>query len=160
VNCERTRELLNAYLDGELAPDLRAEVAEHLHGCPGCTEALAELETLNRAIGTLPGAAVPDGFAARVRAAAEEGRLLRPGTANRRIRLFGDALTRIAAVLMAVAGLAVGMAMGRTMSAANGYAGASDATESEVLALQTDVLSVIPEGSLSDVFLTLVSEEE
>ena len=160
MDCERTKELLNAYLDGELPPDRRAQVAEHLRGCAACAAALAELEDLNRAIGTLPGAVVPEDFARRVREAAESARVLHLDVASHRVRLFGDALTRIAAVVMAVAGLAVGMAMGQAMSSANGYTAASDAAESEVLALQTGVLSVVSEGSVSDVYLTLVSEDE
>ena len=160
MDCERTRELLNTYLDGELSPDRHAQVAEHLRACAGCAQALAELEGVNRAIGTLAGAAVPEGFARRVREAAESARVLRLETASRRVRLFGDALTRIAAVVMAVAGLAVGMAMGRTLAASNGYAAQLDPAESEVLALQTDALSAVPEGSVSDVYLAFVNEDQ
>ena len=160
MNCERTTELLNAYLDGELSPDQRAQVAEHLSGCAACAEALAGLEGVNRAIGTLDAATVPEGFARRVREAAESGRLLRLQPMRHRVRLFGDALTRIAAVVMAVAGLAVGMAMGRTLWTTNGYTTVEDTSESEVLALQTGVLSVVPEGSVSDVYLELVSDDE
>lgn len=160
MNCEHTRELLNAYLDGELAPARHAQVAEHLRECPGCARTLAELEGVNRAIGALDGMAVPDGFGRRVRQTAESARILHLETANHRVRLFGDALTRIAAVVMAVAGLAVGMAMGGTLGGSNGYPAVSGAAESEVLALQTDVLSAVPEGSVSDVYLAFVSEDE
>lgn len=160
MDCERTRELLNAYLDGELPPDRRADVDAHLCDCAACAAALGELEGLNRAIATLAGAAVPEGFAARVREAAESGRVLRLDTVNHRVRLFGDALTRIAAVVMAVAGIAVGLAMGQNLSATSSYAATSETTESEVLALQTDVLSSVPEGSLSDVYLAFVTEDQ
>ena len=36
MTCERTEELLSAYLEGELAPAERAEVDAHLAGCPEC----------------------------------------------------------------------------------------------------------------------------
>jgi len=160
VNCEHTRGLLNAYLDGQLAPARRAQVAEHLRECAGCARALAALEGVNRAIGALDGMAVPDGFSQRVRQAAESARVLGLESAQRRVHLFGNVLTRVAAVVMAAAGLAVGMAMGGTLAGSNGYAAVSDAAESEVLALQTDVLSAVPEGSVSDVYLAFVSESE
>jgi anti-sigma factor RsiW len=160
VNCERTVELLNAYLDGELPPDRHALVAEHLRGCAACSKALAELEGVNRAIGTMAGAVVPEGFARRVRDAAEPSRMIHLDVTSHRVRLFGDALTRIAAVVMAVAGLAVGLAMGRALPTTNGGTAATDATESQVLALQTDSFSAVPEGSISDVYLTFVSEDE
>ncbi|NLW49422.1 MAG: hypothetical protein GXY85_01080 [Candidatus Brocadiaceae bacterium] len=160
MNCERTRELLNAYLDGELSPERRAKVDEHLRACGACTDVRSQWLRLNRAIGSLPGAKVPDGFARRVRQAAEAGRALRVGRMGRRVRLFGDALTRIAAVFMAVAGVAVGMAMGWTSAAANGHATASDRMESEGIALQTDMPVAMPEDSLSDVYLAFVIDEE
>jgi anti-sigma factor RsiW len=160
VDCECTRELLNAYLDGELPNDRQVEVTDHLRGCAACTKALAELEDLNRVIATLPGATVPEGFARRVREAAEQSRVLQLEAPGHRVRLFGDALTRLAAAVMAVAGLAVGMAMGQALPAANSHAPASDVTDSEVLALQTDGLSAVPEGSLSDVYLAFVSQDQ
>ena len=160
MNCERTRELLNAYLDGELAPARHAQVTEHLRECAGCARALAQLEGVNRAIGALDGMAVPDGFGRRVRQAAESARVLRLEAAAQRVRLFGNALTRIAAVVMVVAGLSVGMAMGGTLAGSNGYAAQADAEESAVLELQTSALSAIPEGSVSDVYLAFVSESE
>jgi anti-sigma factor RsiW len=46
VNCAETRELLHAYLDGELdlVPHLALE--QHLQGCPDCAAELQELQTL------------------------------------------------------------------------------------------------------------------
>ena len=160
MNCEHTRELLNAYLDGELAPTRHAQVAQHLRECAGCARALADLEGVNRAMGALDGMAVPDGFGRRVRQAAESARVLRLESAQRRVHLFGNVLTRVAAVVMAVAGLSVGMAMGGTLAGSNGYAAQSDTEESAVLELQTGALSAVPEGSVSDVYLAFVSESE
>jgi hypothetical protein len=38
MTCERTEELLSAYLEGDLAPAERAEVEAHLAACPECAE--------------------------------------------------------------------------------------------------------------------------
>jgi predicted anti-sigma-YlaC factor YlaD len=52
MTCQRIEELLSAYLEGELAPEVRAEVETHLKSCPECAE-LAGLmkETLAAAAG-------------------------------------------------------------------------------------------------------------
>ena len=36
TSCAETRELLSAYVDGELPPDRAAEVADHLASCAAC----------------------------------------------------------------------------------------------------------------------------
>jgi len=36
MNCEESDRFLDAYLDGELEPDKRAELDQHLAGCPEC----------------------------------------------------------------------------------------------------------------------------
>lgn len=38
MTCERIEELLSAYLEDELAPAEKAEVAAHLAACPACAE--------------------------------------------------------------------------------------------------------------------------
>jgi len=46
MNCGEARELLSAYLDGELAPDRRQRVHEHLDACDACSRELAALKGL------------------------------------------------------------------------------------------------------------------
>jgi anti-sigma factor (TIGR02949 family) len=40
MNCEESDRFLDAYLDGELEPDKRAELDQHLAGCPECKQKL------------------------------------------------------------------------------------------------------------------------
>ena len=40
MKCEETRELLDAFHDGELQPATRAAVETHLRSCPSCSAAL------------------------------------------------------------------------------------------------------------------------
>ena len=47
MDCEKTRENLDAYLDGELDEREKAAVEEHLAACTGCA---AELERLRRLV--------------------------------------------------------------------------------------------------------------
>ena len=41
--CAEIVELVTDYLEGALPPDARARVEEHLAGCDGCTEYLAQI---------------------------------------------------------------------------------------------------------------------
>ncbi len=51
MDCGKTRELLAAYHDGELAPADRARVEEHLRGCGECSAALARLAEIDAGVG-------------------------------------------------------------------------------------------------------------
>jgi anti-sigma factor RsiW len=50
MHCERARELLSAYHDGELVPDERRGVADHVATCRACSDILADYGRLGRAI--------------------------------------------------------------------------------------------------------------
>ncbi len=54
MTCERTEELLSAYLEGELAPAERAEVEAHLAACPECAELAALVREGMAAAAALP----------------------------------------------------------------------------------------------------------
>jgi hypothetical protein len=59
LNHSKVREMLSAYLDGELEPSLARAVEEHLRGCAECTGYLERLRGLNESIrSTRP--AMPD----------------------------------------------------------------------------------------------------
>jgi anti-sigma factor RsiW len=60
---ERQQERLSAYLDGELAPAERPELARHLATCPECTVELAQLQRVRALLGALPAPAMPGSFA-------------------------------------------------------------------------------------------------
>lgn len=53
MNCERTRDLLDAFHDDELTPDLRGPVASHLEACDDCAEALGDLAAVDTALGAV-----------------------------------------------------------------------------------------------------------
>lgn len=56
MKCKHCRDLLSAYLDGELAPSARERVGAHLEICAACR---AELESLRVTAGLLAGVEVP-----------------------------------------------------------------------------------------------------
>jgi anti-sigma factor RsiW len=65
MDCRGVAELLSAYLDGQLAGEVRRQVAAHLKTCSACQEELAWLARLDAALGALE-SPVPPGLAERV----------------------------------------------------------------------------------------------
>ena len=64
-NCEKIREMLEAYADGELTEQKKALVEQHVAHCPHCAALLDEYLALNAAIADCAVQA-PEGFAERV----------------------------------------------------------------------------------------------
>jgi len=96
MDCEKTREELSAYLDGEMEPGEAELIERHLEGCKPCS---AELESLRATVGlvrSLPKVEAPAALRGRVFSAVAR----RPG----RVRLPGAfaLLTAAALVLVAV----------------------------------------------------------
>jgi predicted anti-sigma-YlaC factor YlaD len=51
--CQDVVQLITAYLDGDLPDDMRADVDEHLDGCDGCRNVLAQWRTIIALAGRL-----------------------------------------------------------------------------------------------------------
>ena len=60
LSCHEVVELVTDYLEGALAPDLRARVEEHLAGCDGCTRYLEQMREMIRLTGMLTEEQIPD----------------------------------------------------------------------------------------------------
>lgn len=56
------REILSALIDGELSPDERRWVHEHLQGCDDCRDALEEFGHIHGLVGELPRLVAPLAF--------------------------------------------------------------------------------------------------
>jgi anti-sigma factor RsiW len=63
---EHPEELLSAYLDGEVTPDERAYVEEHLTTCPSCRAEFDEERDVRAAVRELPPVDPPFGFFERI----------------------------------------------------------------------------------------------
>lgn len=99
MTCDDARDLLEAYLDGELAAEDRSRVEAHLPGCAACSSELTSLRALAdrvRAVGRLP---MPDGLTERVAAAVARSEPVRTDR-----RLFGRMVASHLAAAMAGAG--------------------------------------------------------
>lgn len=60
------REILSALIDGELAPDERRLVHEHLQTCEQCREILDEFSHIHGLVGELPRLVAPESFVSEV----------------------------------------------------------------------------------------------
>jgi len=61
LRCQEIIELVTDYVEGAMAPDLRASFGAHLAGCPHCTAYLEQMEAMIRVTGTIePGALSAD----------------------------------------------------------------------------------------------------
>lgn len=80
MDCEKTGKLLGAYVDDEVASDLRGEIEAHVAVCGDCRAELLELQELAAALGRFDAVAVPHGLWCAI-----EERLERPA---KPIRLF------------------------------------------------------------------------
>lgn len=54
MTCGEFVELVTAYLEGELDPEVETRFGEHLARCEGCERYLDQLRTTIRRLGTLP----------------------------------------------------------------------------------------------------------
>lgn len=109
MRCERARELLSPYLDGELSGDERREVATHIAACRACSAHAADFRRIGRTLADSGREPAPRDLALRVRAtlareATVEGKTIGPSpviSSARRLPFAAPALMRQAAVIVA-----------------------------------------------------------
>jgi anti-sigma factor RsiW len=84
MQCERARELLSPYLDGELSAEERRAVAAHVEGCRSCAAQAEDFRRIGRTLAEAGREPAPKALAQRVRAnlareaEGEEGRVASP----------------------------------------------------------------------------------
>jgi predicted anti-sigma-YlaC factor YlaD len=71
TNCEKFTTQLDAYLDGELPVEARAEVERHLNGCAACSLHLQSTSRVVNSLKALPQPAVPKSLSDKLDAIAE-----------------------------------------------------------------------------------------
>jgi len=68
MQCERARELLSPYLDGELSAEERRAVAAHLEGCRACSVEVNDFRRIGATLAEAGREPAPKALSARVRA--------------------------------------------------------------------------------------------
>jgi anti-sigma factor RsiW len=92
MHCERARDLIGPYLDGELPLGERRGVAAHLETCASCSSLAADVRRLSSAIATAGRELPPAGLAERVRARLEGEQVRSPRAGH------APVLARLAAI--------------------------------------------------------------
>ena len=111
VNCEQVWQEISNYIDGELAPGVRAEIDEHIRGCKQCASVYAGMKNVVALYGDERMLEVPSGFGRRL-----EKRLAQSVKAERRGWSTWSAwLVPVAALLLITGG--VGLARSLTREA-------------------------------------------
>jgi anti-sigma factor RsiW len=66
MSCERTREALLLFIDGEVPPSIYAACGEHLRECPVCRAEYGSLCTISRELARMPAPNVPTDLTASI----------------------------------------------------------------------------------------------
>src|SRR5262245_58613662 len=67
MQCDQMEEMIGAYLDQELDPASRREVAAHLASCPACIAVAADVQGIGRQVAALGRERAPTRLAADIR---------------------------------------------------------------------------------------------
>lgn len=78
IDCKECQALIDAYLDGELTRDSKAQFTAHISSCDICKEELAFAESVKNTLSTLPGIEVPSDFTERLNARLKAEKKQRP----------------------------------------------------------------------------------
>lgn len=100
MQCERSRELLGAYHDQELDPELRREIAAHLQSCGDCTATLDEISCMSGQLAAMGREQLPSYLRSRVVAALAEADGPPLSRLSRLLEFRLSSLARQAAVLV------------------------------------------------------------
>lgn len=145
MTCAQSRELLNAYVDGELPAAQAIEVADHLASCEECSGIYERLLTTVRALRDgLATYRAPDLLRARVRSALREEQ--RPAAVATKPKLRRD--VRMPWRTLVAAAILVMASSGVTLVATRGRVSAESLAEDEVLT--SHIRSLMP-AHLTDV---------
>jgi len=131
MRCSKVKKLLEAYIDAELPEKVAQAVEKHIEGCPECREEEARVRSLNTLINEAPVMPVPFGFSARVMdRLREEQEVRRPVFEPVPVRLFPiPAFVRVAAAVIMVFVIFLGVHLGVSFPAWNGENGMFQAAE-------------------------------
>ena len=102
MHCERARELISPYIDGELAGAERQAVVEHTQSCKACAAIAQDMRRLSRQIAAAGREPAPKALVPRIRAELAAEPVQAPIVPASIARAWGTRFARQAAILAAV----------------------------------------------------------
>ena len=84
MNCTDVREMLSAYIDGELADDQMYAIAEHLSGCGECSVEYGKILKVAGLLRSLPDVSIPAAFETRLKGALHEEKTIKASASKKR----------------------------------------------------------------------------
>jgi anti-sigma factor RsiW len=148
MQCSGIRELISSSIDDQLGPDEKEAFSFHLRSCPGCREALEEVQSVHELFASAERFSAPYGFATRVMASLEAKEPSR-WSAFFTLRPFVLRTMEVAFALMVVI---TGMFFGPLLVADRGLSH-RPVTIQESFSL--DLFQAAPSDSIGSVYLTL-----
>jgi anti-sigma factor (TIGR02949 family) len=158
MRCDEVQEKLNAYYDGEVKPEVRMKIEEHLRGCPECRQVQDSLKQLGQLLNRISIPPVPEELAMKIMTKAGSVLTGSPPDlySSRRIVTWWQSVSpaaRTAAAAVILLGLGLGLLTGRDICQNH----AQIASPSTLDGL--DYLTEAPTGSLPEVYLRLTAEK-
>jgi hypothetical protein len=112
--CAQVEELLSAFHDNELGPEMRTAVEEHLDECPTCAQRLGELRQISLATRRLPEPIPPDQLGEKIEQRfAEEIESEQALIPSRRRKILYRAVRLAAVAAVLLIGVAIWVSRGR-----------------------------------------------
>jgi len=105
MSCDHARDLIGAYLDGELSGADRQAVSLQLQRCPACADYAGDLRRMSRQLGTLARLPAPAGLADRIRTELAAAATSEPVSARRIALAWPASFARMAAMLLVACAL-------------------------------------------------------
>ena len=101
MDCNEVKSLLSLFHDGELAPEERRLVAEHIASCASCSQQLESIRRISNLVDTTPVPDVPDTLLARIeRSLISHGRIAARSGFSLRSRSAVAILTASVAIVL------------------------------------------------------------
>jgi anti-sigma factor RsiW len=109
MDCSNIRSKLSAYVDGELSPETKSLVAQHLQSCAGCRDELSRLQSVDTELDRLADVEVRPYFSTRLHQRLADRR------ASRRSRWLGRMLVPTGAAVVMLLAAVAGTHLGQSL---------------------------------------------
>jgi anti-sigma factor RsiW len=161
MKCSQVQERLSAFQDGELKPQEKEGVSEHLESCPACRERYAEMEKVWQGLGDFKGILPEPGFYGQLVKKINESHETRsPARFQWLFQFFSSPW--VASTLL-LAGILIGTFLGNFLAGSDLFPfrpGMARKSLEAVEVVSFRVFDPVPPGTLGEGYLRMVRNTE